>query len=43
MEEDVKEIVLTLSAYIMKLAGLGENIEENKKKAVRNIENRKSI
>lgn len=43
MEEDVKEIVLTLSAYIMKLAGLGEDIEENKKKAVRNIENRKSI
>ena len=43
MEKDVQEIVLTLSAYIMKLAGLGENIEENKERASKNIQNRKSI
>lgn len=30
--KDVKEVVLTLGSYILKLAGKGENIEENKKK-----------
>ena len=39
MEEDVKEIVLEISSYILKLAGLGEDIEENKKKVMENIEN----
>ncbi len=39
IEEDVKEIVLEISAYILKLAGLGEDIEENKKKAMENIQN----
>lgn len=32
MKEDVKEIVLTLGSYMLKLAKKGENIEENKKK-----------
>lgn len=39
MEEDVKEIVLEISSYILKLAGLGEDIEENKKKVMENIQN----
>ncbi len=43
MEEDVKEIVLELASRILKLAGVGENLEENKKKAITNIENRQSI
>ena len=43
MEDDVKEIVLEIVAYILKLAGKGDNIEENKKKAIENIENRKSL
>lgn len=30
MPEDVKEVVLELGSYILKLAGKGENIEENK-------------
>lgn len=32
MPEDVKEVVLSLGSYILKLAGKGEDIEENKKK-----------
>ena len=32
MKEDVKEVVLALGSYMLKLAGKGENIEENKKK-----------
>ena len=32
MPEDVKEVVLALGSYMLKLAGKGENIEENKKK-----------
>ena len=30
MQEDVKEVVFTLGSYILKLAGKGNNIEENK-------------
>ena len=41
MPEDVKEVVLELGAYMMKLAGKGENIEENKAKLLINIENGK--
>lgn len=32
MPEDIKEVVFTLGSYILKLAGKGEDIEENKKK-----------
>ena len=32
MPEDVKEVVLALGSYMLKLAGKGENIEENKNK-----------
>lgn len=43
MEKDVKEIVLEITSQILKLAGIGENLEENRKLAIENIENRKSI
>lgn len=42
MEKDVKEVVLNLGAYMIKLAGEGENIEENKKRILENIENKKA-
>lgn len=32
MPKDIKEVVLILGSYMLKLAGKGENIEENKKK-----------
>jgi len=32
MKEDVKEVVLALGSYMLKLAGKGEKIEENKKR-----------
>lgn len=32
MEEDVKKVVLELGSYMIKLAGKGDNIEENKQK-----------
>ena len=41
MPEDLKQVVLELGAYMMKLSNLGENIEENKKKMLQNIENGK--
>ena len=39
MPEDLKEVVLELGAYMIKLAGKGEDIEENKKKMLENIQN----
>ena len=41
MPEDVKEVVLELGAYMIKLAGKGNDIEENKAKMLENIKNRK--
>ena len=41
MLEDVREVVLELGAYMVKLAGKGENIEENKARLLENIENGK--
>lgn len=41
MPEDLKEVVLELGAYMVKLAGLGEDIQENKKRLLENISNRK--
>ena len=41
MPEDLKEVVFELGAYMIKLAGLGENIEENKQKLQENILNKK--
>ena len=42
MPEDVKEVVLELGAYMVKLAGKGDNIEENKARLLKNIENGKA-
>lgn len=42
MQEDVKEIVLTIGSYIVKLAGIGNNIEENKNMILENISNGKA-
>ena len=42
IEEDVKEIVLEIVSYILKLAGKGDNLEENKQKAMEVIENGKA-
>lgn len=42
MPEDVKEIVLTIGSYIIKLAGEGDNLEENRKRMLENISNGKA-
>lgn len=42
MQEDVKEVVLELGAYMIKLAGINDNIEENKNKIMEKIENGKA-
>lgn len=42
MQDDVKEVVLELGAYMIKLAGKGDNIEENKRKMIEYIENGKA-
>lgn len=41
MPEDLKAVVLELGAYMVKLAGLGDNLEENKNKLLENINNGK--
>lgn len=43
MPEDLKEVVLELGAYMIKLAGLGDDTEENKKKMLENINNGKAF
>ena len=42
MPEDIREIVLTLGAYIIKLADKGNDIEENKNTILENINNQKA-
>lgn len=42
ISEDVKEVVLELGAYMIKLAGINENISENKKKILENLKNGKA-
>ena len=42
MEDDVKEVVLELGAYILKLDGKGNDIEENKNKILEVISNGKA-
>lgn len=42
MPEDLKQVVLELGGYMIKLAGKGENIEENKQKMIENIKNGKA-
>lgn len=43
MPEDLKEVVLELGSYMIKLAGLGENLIENKNKMIENIKNGKAF
>ena len=43
MQPDVKEVILTLGAYMIKLAGKGNNIEENKQKMLEQIQNGKAF
>lgn len=43
MPEDLKQVVLELGAYMLELAGLGNNLEENKKKMLENISNGKAF
>lgn len=40
--EDIKEIITTIGAYIIKLAGKSDNLEENKKMILQNIQNGKA-
>ena len=42
MAKDVQDVVLELGAYMVKLAGKGDNIEENKNKLMENINNGKA-
>ena len=42
MPEDLKQVVLELGAYLIQLAGKGENLEQNKIKMLENIENGKA-
>lgn len=43
MKEDVQEVVFTLGAYMIKLAGKGNNIEENKKRILKQINNGEAL
>ena len=43
MEEDVKEVVLELGSYILKLAGKGDDIEHNKEMIIDSIKSGKAI
>ncbi len=42
MPEDVKQVVLELGAQMLKLAGICDNIEENKKIIIKKIENKEA-
>lgn len=43
MTEDVKEIILSLGSQMIKLAGKGDNIEENRAKIMECIESKKAL
>ena len=43
MQPDVKEVILTLGAYMIKLAGKGNDIEENKQQMLEQIKNGKAF
>lgn len=40
--EDIKEIITTIGSYIIKLSGKGDDLEENKKMILENIQNGKA-
>ena len=41
--EDVRDVVLELGSNMLKLAGKGDNLEENKQKMIENIQNGKAL
>lgn len=41
MSDDVKEIVVTFGAYALRMAGMGDNVLENKEKVMKEIESGK--
>ena len=43
MQDDVKEVVLELGSQMIKLAGKGNNLDENKEKMMENIRNGKAL
>lgn len=43
MQDDVKDIILSLGSYMMKLAEKGDDIEQNKKMIMENINNKKAL
>lgn len=43
LPEDVKEIILTIGSYIVKLSGNGDNLEENRQKIMTQIENGEAL
>ena len=43
MPEDLKQVVLELGSYMIKLAGLGEDLQKNKEKMLENIQNGKAL
>ena len=43
MEKDVQEVVLERGAQMIRLAGKGDSIEENKRKMLENIQNGKAL
>ena len=43
MQDDVKDIILSLGSYMMKLAGKGDDIKQNKKMIMENINNKKAL
>ena len=43
MPEDVKQVILALGSYMIKLAGKGDNLEENQNKMLENIKNGKAL
>ena len=43
MQDDVKDIILSLGSYMMKLAGKGDDIEQNKKMILENINTKKAL
>lgn len=43
MQEDVKDVVLEIGSNMIKLAGKGDNLEENKQKMLENIQNGKAL
>jgi pyrimidine-nucleoside phosphorylase len=42
MADDVKEIILTFGSYMLKMAGLGDNLENNKVRIMKEIESGKA-